>query len=75
MKKRQPPMKESQRPDSADFPKGTDSLLGRHELGKPTQEQRRLQRTWRRSGGAIRADLAGLLILAVMAGLILAGVL
>jgi len=53
----------------------TDPVMGWHELGKPARIQRQQKRSWRRkNGGGIAAELAGLLALALVAGLLLVGV-
>ncbi|MFP5505615.1 MAG: hypothetical protein ACLGH6_05410 [Gammaproteobacteria bacterium] len=50
----------------------TDPVMGWHELGKPARMQRKQKRSWRRKdGGGIAAELAGLLALATVAGVLL----
>lgn len=52
-----------------------DPVAGWYALAKPARMSRQQKRTWRRkSRGAIRGDLLALLILAAVAGLLLAGV-
>lgn len=57
-----------------DLRHSTDPLIAWHALGKPARQQQRQQRTWRRkNGGRIAAELLGLLALATVAVLLLAG--
>lgn len=52
----------------------TDPLMGWHELGKPARLQRQQKRSWRRkNGGGITGELAGLLVMAGVAALLLIG--
>lgn len=52
-----------------------DPVMGWYALAKPARMGCKQKRIWRRkSGGAISGDLLALLILAIVVGLLLAGV-
>jgi hypothetical protein len=56
-------------------PTGIDPVLGWFNLGKESRIKRQSKRGWKRkSGGEISLELAAILILAVVAGLLLVGV-
>jgi hypothetical protein len=56
-------------------PTSIDPVLGWFDLGKESRINRKQKRVWKRkSGGAISFELAGILILGAVAGLLLAGV-
>lgn len=50
-----------------------DPVAGWHDLAKPARLNRKAKRTWRRkAGGAVQGEVLALLILATVAGLLLA---
>lgn len=65
----------AQKHTDARHPTGTDPVLGWFNLAKESRKFRKQKSGWKsKSGGAISLELAAILILAAVAGLLLVGV-